>query len=52
MNLQEAYKNWQENNPDEAELLLKKQGLKPRTIQLWNRKLQAYKNKKLRENIE
>ena len=49
MDLQKAYKNWQENNVDEHLHMVKKRELKPKTIQLWNRKLEAWKSRKKRE---
>jgi len=50
MNLEKSYKEWQENNPDEQHIMVKKK-LKPRTIQLWSRKVLAWKNRKLRGEI-
>lgn len=49
MDLQQAYKNWQKSNVDEHLHMVKKKELKPRTIQLWNRKLEAWKKRKERE---
>ena len=49
MNLEKAYKEWQEKNPDLHLHMVKKRELKPRTIQLWNRKLEAWKSRKKRE---
>tara|TARA_R100001460_G_scaffold8441_5_gene20899 strand:+ start:3439 stop:3606 length:168 start_codon:yes stop_codon:yes gene_type:complete len=46
MDLQQAYKNWQKSNVDEHLHMVSKKKLKPRTIQLWNRKLEAWKNRK------
>ena len=46
MDLQEAYKSWQKNNVDEHLHMVGKKKLKPRTIQLWNSKLEAWKKSK------
>lgn len=46
MDLKKAYENWQ-NHPDEFQAGKSfKQPLKKRTLQLWNRKLKAFENKK------
>ena len=46
MDLRKAYENWQ-NNPDEFQAgMSSKQPLKKRTLQLWNRKIKAFQNKK------
>lgn len=46
MNLEKAYKQWQLKNPDEHYHMEKKKTFKPRTLQLWARKLKAYENRK------
>ena len=54
MDLQEAYKSWQKNNVDEHLHMVGKKKLKPRTIELWTRKLEAWKarQKKQKDNSE
>jgi len=46
MDLRKAYENWQKH-PDEFQAgMSSKQPLKKRTLQLWNRKIKAFQNKK------
>ena len=52
MNLEKAYKNWKENNTDEAAWMENKKKMKPRTIQLWQRKLWAWESRKKRSEDE
>lgn len=49
MNLEKAYQEWQDNNHDEDTHMIRKKHLKPRTLQLWSRKIDAWKAKKIRE---
>ena len=49
MDLKEAYASWQKNNPDEHLHMIKKKKMKPRTIQLWSRKIDAWNARKIRE---
>lgn len=52
MNLEKAYKNWQEDNPDEVHIMQTKRKLKHRTLQLWHRKKMAWLNKQKRKQDE
>ena len=52
MNLEKAYKNWKENNTDEAAWMENKKKMKPRSIQLWQRKLRAWESRKKRSEDE
>ncbi len=46
MDLRKAYENWQKH-PDEFHAgMSSKLPLKKRTLQLWNRKIKAFQNKK------
>ena len=49
MNLEKSYKEWQDNNPDQHHIMVKKK--KPRTIHLWSKKVIAWKNRKQRGEI-
>tara|TARA_R100001015_G_C4497647_1_gene73186 strand:+ start:328 stop:555 length:228 start_codon:yes stop_codon:yes gene_type:complete len=51
MNLEKAYKEWQENNPDHRHVMQEKKQLKRRTIQLWSRKVASWNNRKKRGEI-